>query len=95
MELSEVDNELVCLVAVGLTDDEIATQLKTSKRKVLEHMARLLALLGAQDRLEIILYAYSDPAIMERISAEASNKASEKLKAKTPEGKPKRKQKAG
>jgi DNA-binding CsgD family transcriptional regulator len=68
MRLSEGDKELVCLVAVGLTDDEIATQLQIPKHKVLNRIARLLAKLGAQDRVEIVLYAYSDPTMYQRIS---------------------------
>ena len=33
MELSDVDEELMILVAVGLTDDEIATHLQIPKHK--------------------------------------------------------------
>jgi DNA-binding CsgD family transcriptional regulator len=69
MKLSEGDKELVGLVAVGLTDDEIATRLQIPKHKVLNHIARLLAKLGAQDRVEIVLYAYSDPTMYQRITA--------------------------
>jgi DNA-binding CsgD family transcriptional regulator len=69
MKLSEGDKELVGLVAVGLTDDEIATRLQIPKHKVLNHIARLLAKLGAQDRVEIVLYAYSDPTMRQRISS--------------------------
>jgi DNA-binding NarL/FixJ family response regulator len=71
MKLSEEDKELVGLVAGGLTDDEIATQLQIPKRKVLNHIARLLAKLGAQDRVEIVLYAYSDSTMYQPVSTEA------------------------
>ena len=83
-KLSEGDKELVGLVAVGLTDDEIATQLQIPKRKVLNHIARLLAKLGAQDRLEIVLYAYSEPSIYQRISTEVINKTTKNPQAHTP-----------
>jgi len=43
MKLSEVDDELIILVAFGRTDDEIATQLRIPKDKVLDHIAGLLA----------------------------------------------------
>jgi DNA-binding NarL/FixJ family response regulator len=75
IELSEVAAQLIVLVAFGLTDDEIATQLQIPKDKVLHHIAQLLATLGARERLEIILYAHSDPAMYKRITAEIANRA--------------------
>jgi DNA-binding CsgD family transcriptional regulator len=68
-KLSERDKELVGLVAVGLSDAEIATQLQIPKHKIVNRIARLLAKLGAQDRVEIVLYAYSDPTMRQRISS--------------------------
>jgi DNA-binding NarL/FixJ family response regulator len=59
--LSDGDKGLVELISRGLTDDEIAAQLQISKAQVLHRIAGLLAKLGAQERLEIIFYAYSDP----------------------------------
>jgi len=53
MKLSEVDDELIILVAFGRTDDEIATQLRIPKDKVLDHIAGLLAKLGTRERLEL------------------------------------------
>jgi DNA-binding CsgD family transcriptional regulator len=91
MMLSDVDKELMCLVAVGLTDDEIATQLRIPKRHVLDHIARLLAGLGARDRLEILFYAYSDATMCDQISAEASAKDRKRLKAQSSRRKQKRK----
>jgi DNA-binding CsgD family transcriptional regulator len=67
-ELSEAEKELATRVATGLTDDEIATQLEISKHHVVERIARLLAKIGGQDRLEILLYAYSNPTIYKRIN---------------------------
>jgi DNA-binding CsgD family transcriptional regulator len=84
MELSQEDKELVSLVAVGLTDDEIATRLQISKHELLNHIARLLARLGAQDRVEIVLYAYSEPAMTQRIRAEAINRTKKNPEAQTP-----------
>jgi DNA-binding CsgD family transcriptional regulator len=83
-KLSGGDKELVRLVAVGLTDDEIATQLQIPKHKVLNHIARLLAKLGAQDRVEIVLYAYSDPAMYQQISTEVINRTMKNPQAQTP-----------
>jgi DNA-binding NarL/FixJ family response regulator len=84
MKLTERDKELVGLVAVGLTDDEIATQLQIPKHKVLKQIARLLAKLGMRDRVEIILYAYSDPAMYQRISTAVLNRTTKNPQAKTP-----------
>ena len=81
--MSEVDEELMILVAVGLTDDEIATHLQISKHKVMNHITRLLAKLGAQDRVEIVLYAYSDPTMYQRISTEVINRTTKNPQAHT------------
>jgi DNA-binding CsgD family transcriptional regulator len=89
MELSEVDKELVVLVALGLTDDEIATQLQIPKHNVLDHIARLLAKLGVQNRVEILFYAYSDPAMYQRITTKVTNRTTKKPQAQTPGVKPK------
>jgi DNA-binding CsgD family transcriptional regulator len=83
IELSEEDKQLVGLVAVGLTDDEIATQLQIPKHKVVNHIARLHAKLGAQDRVDIVLYAYSDPAMCQ-ISTAVIRKSTKNPQAQTP-----------
>ena len=62
MTLSEWEQKVVDLVSVGLTDDEIATHLEVSKHTVLNCIALLLAKLGAEHRIEIVLYAYSNRA---------------------------------
>jgi DNA-binding NarL/FixJ family response regulator len=78
MELSEADQELIGLVAFGLTDGEIATQLQVPKHMVLDHIARLLAQLGARERLEILLYAFSDSTMYQRITAQIAGKRTKK-----------------
>jgi DNA-binding CsgD family transcriptional regulator len=89
MKLTKRDKELVSLVAVGLTDDEIAAQLQIPKHKLLNHIARLLAKLGARDRVEIIFYAYSDPAMYQWISTEILNRTTKKPRPQTPKVKQK------
>ena len=84
MKLSEVDQELVGLVAVGLTDDEIATQLQIPQHKVVNRIARLLVKLGAQDRVEIVLYAYSDPTMYQRISTAVHHRTTKNPQTQTP-----------
>src|ERR1700730_18812266 len=83
-KLSAGDKELVGLVAVGLTDDEIATQLQIPQHKVVNRIARLLAKLGAQDRVEIVLYAYSDPTLRQRINSAGVHGTTKNPQAQTP-----------
>jgi DNA-binding CsgD family transcriptional regulator len=89
INLSEGDKELVGLVAVGLTDDEIAVRLQIPRHKVVNRIARLLAKLGAQERVEILLYAYSDPAMYQRIGTAVTHKTTEDQQVHTPEVKQK------
>jgi DNA-binding NarL/FixJ family response regulator len=84
IKLSEGDKELVGLVAVGLTDDEIATQLQIPRPKVLNRIARLLVKLGAQERVEIVLYAYSDDTMRQRINSAVIPRTTKNPKAQTP-----------
>ena len=84
-KLSGGDKELVRLVAVGLTDDEIATQLQIPKHKVVKHIARLLAKLGAKDRVEIVLYACSDPPSYQRIRTAVIKRTAKNPRAHAPE----------
>jgi DNA-binding NarL/FixJ family response regulator len=83
-KLSEGDQELVGLVAVGLTDEEIATQLQIPQHKVVNRIARLLVKIGAQRRVEIVLYAYSDPKMRQRISSGVIHRTTKNPQAQTP-----------
>jgi DNA-binding NarL/FixJ family response regulator len=74
MEMTEEDAELICLVAFGLTDEEISTRLRVPKQMASDHVARLLGKLGARKRLELLLYAYSEPTLYHRITAKTANK---------------------
>lgn len=74
IRLSEVDEDLICLAARGLTDAEIAAQLEVPKHVVVDHMAELLSKLGAHERVELLLYAFSKPALCQRINAKPKTK---------------------
>jgi DNA-binding CsgD family transcriptional regulator len=84
IELSEVEKDLVRLVAAGLTDDEIAKKFQIPKHDVWDRTARLLAKFGARDRVEIVLYAPSDPTMSQPISTEISNTTTKSPQAQTP-----------
>ena len=75
MTLLEWEQKVVDLVAVGLTDDEIATHLEVSKHTVLNSIALLLAKLGAEHRIEIVWYAYSNRANFAGTNNEATGVA--------------------
>jgi DNA-binding NarL/FixJ family response regulator len=75
MTMSEWEQKVVDLVSVGLTDDEIAFHLEVSKHTVLNCIALLLAKLGAEDRIEIVLYAYSKRANFHGTNKEAAGVA--------------------
>jgi DNA-binding NarL/FixJ family response regulator len=74
IELSEADRELIVHVALGLTDGEIATQIQIPKHITSGRIARLLAKLGARERIEILLYAFSEPTIYQRTIAEIAKR---------------------
>jgi DNA-binding NarL/FixJ family response regulator len=72
MLLSESDKQVVGLVSRGLTDEEMAARIQIPKRQVLRGIARLLAKLSAQERLEIGFYAYTDARMYKRMDTEVS-----------------------
>ena len=74
IELSEADKELIVLVAFGLTDGEIATQIQIPKHITLDRIARLLAKLRAREKVEILLYAFSEPTMYQRTIAEIAKR---------------------
>ncbi len=57
-ELTERENEVLQLVATGMTNAEIAGELFLGVETVRTHMSRLLAKLGARDRTQAVVIAY-------------------------------------
>jgi len=56
-ELSEREQEVLALVAQGLSNREIATQLYISPKTASHHVSRLLAKLGLRNRAEATAWA--------------------------------------
>lgn len=49
---------MVALVAHGLTNDEIATELVLSPATARTHVSRAMVKLGARDRAQLVVFAY-------------------------------------
>lgn len=58
-ELTPREKEVVCLVAEGLSNDEIATRLTLSPLTVRTHVQRALTKTGARDRAQLVVLAYT------------------------------------
>ena len=57
-ELSDREREVLCLVARGLTNDEIATDLHLAEATVRTHVGRVYAKAGVRDRAQAVVFAY-------------------------------------
>jgi DNA-binding NarL/FixJ family response regulator len=57
-ELTDREREIMALVATGLTNDEIASQLHLSPLTVKTHVSRAMLKLGARDRAQLVVIAY-------------------------------------
>ena len=56
--LTEREREVLELVATALSNTEIATHLYLSETTVKTHVGRVLAKLGARDRVQLVVFAY-------------------------------------
>jgi DNA-binding NarL/FixJ family response regulator len=56
--LTERETEVLALVAKGLSNAEIATELIMSPATAKTHVSRLLTKLGARDRTQLVMIAY-------------------------------------
>jgi DNA-binding NarL/FixJ family response regulator len=68
VELSEQEEQLASLIAIGLTDAEVAGHLVIARQTVEQRITQLLAKIGAHNRLEILLFVYSEPILYQRLS---------------------------
>jgi DNA-binding NarL/FixJ family response regulator len=57
-ELTPREREVVSLIAVGLSNDEISRKIYVSPSTVKTHAARAMTKLGARDRAQLVVFAY-------------------------------------
>jgi DNA-binding NarL/FixJ family response regulator len=57
-ELTEREREVMGLVALGMSNDEIAQRLVVSPATAKTHVSRIMIKLGARDRAQLVVFAY-------------------------------------
>ncbi len=62
--LTPREREVLCLVAKGLSNGEIAAQLHMGAATAKTHVSRLLSKLGARDRAQLVVAAYESGAVV-------------------------------
>ncbi len=62
--LTRREREVLCLVAKGLSNGEIAGELHMGAATAKTHVSRLLSKLGARDRAQLVVVAYESGAVV-------------------------------
>jgi DNA-binding NarL/FixJ family response regulator len=62
--LTEREREILCLVAEGLSNDEIAARLYLSPLTTKTHVSRILTKLDARDRAQLVVIAYESGLVV-------------------------------
>jgi DNA-binding NarL/FixJ family response regulator len=61
--LTDREREVMALVAMGLTNDEIAERLFVSPLTAKTHVSRTMVKLGARDRIQLVVFAYESGVV--------------------------------
>jgi DNA-binding NarL/FixJ family response regulator len=75
-ELTGREREVVVLVALGLTNDEIAERLVISRATARTHVSRTMAKLHAHDRAKLVVFAYEAGLVVPRTDRGARRRLS-------------------
>jgi len=62
--LTDREREVMCLVAGGMSNDEIAAKLFVSPLTAKTHVSRILTKLGARDRAQLVVLAYESGLVI-------------------------------
>jgi DNA-binding NarL/FixJ family response regulator len=70
-ELTAREREVVALVALGLSNEEIGEQLVVSRATAKTHVSRAMVKLRARDRAQLVVFAYESGLALQRSDASA------------------------
>jgi DNA-binding NarL/FixJ family response regulator len=73
-ELTAREREVVSLVALGLSNDEIGEQLVVSRATAKTHVSRAMVKLHARDRAQLVVFAYESGLALPRSDAAAPDR---------------------